>query len=305
MSIFIIFASFCFILSISYMFTINYNYHWQLIPPKLVSDWSRSAFAMSQVTPLQVPVGFSLPRQKNFAWKHNGQIRYIKLYCHIILFSPTEKPNLNSGPKTIPNPKNLLWQVNNQNPNQLKMPHKNYQTKKMLRKKSRALPSALMSAQINQTNNLNLNLQITNHNFPCPTGHSTPEFMENRPNSSEESPRTLLNYHELDPNNCSSSPRPSATSKLSTANLGSNSFQPVQKDAHLNALENIHEDMNTNDQNISHNDQLLTDIPAIDISTHLNIFNNNQINPHLIIPQSNTPHGDYYSNNISNNSCSP
>ena len=273
----------------------------------MVSDWSRAAFARSQVTPLHIPVGFSLPRQKNFAWKHNGQIRYIKLYCHIILFSPTEKPNLNSGPKTIPNPKNLLWQVNNQNPNLSKMPHKNYKTKKLLRKKSRALPSALTSAQINQNNKLNLNLQITNHNFPCPTGHSIPEFMANlnRPNSSEESSRTLLKHQESDPNNCSSSPRPSAISKLSTANLGSNPSQPAQQDAHFNALANIHKDMHINDQNISQSDQLLTDIPAIDISTHLNIFNNNQYNPHPIILQNNTPYGDHYLNNIPNNACLP
>ena len=269
----------------------------------MVSDWSRSDFARSQVTPLHVPVGISLPRPKNFAWKHNGQIMYIKLYCHIILFSPTEKPNLNSGPKPIPNSKNLLHQVNNQNPNQLKMPHKNYQTKKVLRKKSRALPSALTSAQINQSNNLNINLQITNHNFSCPIGHSTPEFMENCPNSSEESPRTLLNYHELDPNNCSSSPRPSATSKMSTATLGSNPFQLVHEDEEAQPLQN----MNANDQNISHTGQLHQDIPTIDISNHRNIFSNNQTNDHnLTIPQINNPNGKYYSkNNSNNNSCSP
>ena len=94
MSIFTIYAPFLLIFFIISVENINYYTCWQFTPVKLVLKWSRSGFRTSRVMTPQVPVGISLPRQKNFSWKHNCQIRHNKLYCHIILSSQTVLRNL-------------------------------------------------------------------------------------------------------------------------------------------------------------------------------------------------------------------
>ena len=94
MSIFIVYAPFLIILFIISVVNINYYTCWHFIPVKLVSKWPRFGFRMSPVAAAQVPVRNSIPRQKNFTWKHNRQTRHNKLYCHIILSSQTVLRNL-------------------------------------------------------------------------------------------------------------------------------------------------------------------------------------------------------------------
>ena len=95
MSIFITYAPFLLILFTFSIINNNYYSHWQFIPAKWVWKWPRSGFRMSPVATTQVPAGISLPRQTNFAWNYNCQIRHIKLHHNIIFLPQTPKRNLN------------------------------------------------------------------------------------------------------------------------------------------------------------------------------------------------------------------
>ena len=156
----IISASFFLLLFYSVIFHNNYNYHWQFVPLKLAQKWSRSDIARSQVTPCQDPGGNSPPRSTIFSWKPNCQIRLIKLYYQIILFSPTVLTNLNSSQKSkIVNRKSQIKfaQVN-------KMTHSNKSQKKQQRHAKRNPLMAPMGAQINNISTYHFT-NLTNQTF--------------------------------------------------------------------------------------------------------------------------------------------
>ena len=93
-------ASFLIVLFYPFIIPYNYNYYLTFARLNLEKKWARSAFARFGVTPRHDPGGNAPPCSKVFSWKSNCQIRNIKLYYQIILFSPTVPTNLNSSQKS-------------------------------------------------------------------------------------------------------------------------------------------------------------------------------------------------------------
>jgi hypothetical protein len=173
----IILASFFFLLFYSFTYHNNYNYHWQFAQLKLVQKWSRSDTARSQVAPSQDPGGNSPPPSKIFSWKPNCQIRLIKLYYQIILFSPTVLTNLNSSPKTKIINRRTQGKLA---PKIIKMPHSNKQKQKQQRLAKRNLLQAPKGAQITNISTYNFN-NLTNQTFlagslPMATAEISPKI---------------------------------------------------------------------------------------------------------------------------------
>jgi hypothetical protein len=108
----------------------------------------------------QVPVRFSRPRQNNFEWEQICQIRYNKLYYQIILFSPTDHPNLNFSSKT----KIQNRQTQSKLSHSSKMPHINKLKQKQQRLAKRHSLNAPTSAQINHFPTFNFK-NLTNQTF--------------------------------------------------------------------------------------------------------------------------------------------
>ena len=172
----------------------NYYSHWQFIPAKWVWIWPRSGFRMSPIATTQVPVGISLPRQKNFAWKYNCQIRHIKLHYTIIFSSQTIARNLNSSQitkkfpirKRITTPKvKIKLQENCQNS---QMSHINAKAQKTNQNK-RQMSLALQSAQITNAN-INFNFNLPNLLSSYSAGTSTQDKTGGNNNSAGEQLRT-------------------------------------------------------------------------------------------------------------------
>ena len=128
-----------FLIVLFYLIIISYNsnYHLQFAQLKLVKKWARTASARSGVTPCQDPDGNAPPRSKMFSWKPNCQIRLIKLYYQIILFSPTVHRNLNSDHKIRIKSQNINHKVKINLEINLEMPHLNKYKKQMERRHKR------------------------------------------------------------------------------------------------------------------------------------------------------------------------
>jgi hypothetical protein len=110
--------------------------------------------------PHQVPVGFSHPRQNQFEWEQICQIRYNKLYYQIILFSPTDNPNLNSSSKT----KLQNRQKQSKFAHSSKMPHIKKLKQKQQRLAKRHPLNASTGAQINHFPTFNFEI-LANQTF--------------------------------------------------------------------------------------------------------------------------------------------
>ena len=128
-----------FLIVLFYLITISYNsnYHLQFAQLNLVKKWARTASARSGVTPCQDPDGNAPPWSKIFSWKPNCQIRLIKLYYQIILFSPTVHTNLNSIHKTRLKSHKVNQKAKTNLDINLEMPHLNKNKKQMERRHKR------------------------------------------------------------------------------------------------------------------------------------------------------------------------
>ena len=146
----------------------------------MVPNRLRSANSRSQVVPHQVPVGFSHPRQNQFEWEQICQIRYNKLYYQIILFSPTDNPNLNSSSKT----KLQNRQKQSKFAHSSKMPHAKKLKQKQQRLAKRHPLNAPTGAQINHFPTFNFK-NLTDQTF---LAGPFKNFLFNNRSSSNSSP---------------------------------------------------------------------------------------------------------------------
>ena len=136
-------ASFLIVLFYLIIISYNSNYYLQFAQLKLEKKWARTASARSGVTPCQDPDGNAPPWSKIFSWKPNCQIRIIKLYYQVILFSPTEIRNLNSAQKT----RLKSHKVNKKVKINLEMPHLNKYKKRMERRHKRHPQSEILTSE--------------------------------------------------------------------------------------------------------------------------------------------------------------
>ena len=145
-------ASFLIVLFYPIIISYNSNYHLQFAQLKSVKKWARMASARSGVTPCQDPDGNAPPWSKIFCWKPNCQIRLIKLYYQIILFSPTVHTNLNSIHKTRLKSHKVNQKAKTNLDINLEMPHLNKNKKQMERRHKRHSQSEIPTSEQNKLN---------------------------------------------------------------------------------------------------------------------------------------------------------